>query len=102
MALWYGPFASGASEHGGRVVRPPVVAEEVVTVAPRSLVLVVLALVTCSCQCLIALGQPERRDRATKEPAEQEGRRVYQRAFEKGLAWIPAGNVLRMSPPLIM
>lgn len=42
------------------------------------------------------------KDRDTKEPAEEEGRLVYQRAFEKGLAWIPAGNVLRMSPPLMM
>jgi len=42
------------------------------------------------------------KDRATKEPAEEEGQLVYQRAFSKGLAWIPAGNVLRMSPPLIM
>ena len=24
------------------------------------------------------------------------------RAFRKGLAWIPAGHILRMSPPLIM
>lgn len=42
------------------------------------------------------------KDRETKEPAEEEGKLVYQRAFEKGLAWIPAGNVLRMSPPIIM
>jgi 4-aminobutyrate aminotransferase-like enzyme len=42
------------------------------------------------------------KDRQTKEPAEQEGQLVYQKAFAKGLAWIPAGNVLRMSPPLIM
>jgi len=42
------------------------------------------------------------RDRETKEPAEAEGQLVYQKAFAKGLAWIPAGNVLRMSPPLIM
>ena len=42
------------------------------------------------------------RDRETKAPAEEEGKLVYQRAFAKGLAWIPAGNVLRMSPPLIM
>ena len=42
------------------------------------------------------------KDRETKEPAEEEGQLVYQKAFAKGLAWIPAGNVLRMSPPLIM
>ncbi len=41
-------------------------------------------------------------DRETKEPAEAEGQLVYQKAFAKGLAWIPAGNVLRMSPPIIM
>lgn len=42
------------------------------------------------------------KDRDTREPAEDEGRLVYQKAFAKGLAWIPAGNVLRMSPPVIM
>jgi 4-aminobutyrate aminotransferase-like enzyme len=42
------------------------------------------------------------RDRATKEPADEEGKLVYQKAFAKGLAWIPAGNVLRLSPPIIM
>ncbi|MBM3501614.1 MAG: aspartate aminotransferase family protein, partial [Armatimonadetes bacterium] len=42
------------------------------------------------------------RDRETKEPADEEGHLVYQKAFAKGLAWIPAGNVLRMSPPIIM
>ena len=30
------------------------------------------------------------------------GRLVYQKAFRKGLAWVPAGHILRMSPPLIM
>ncbi|RKY88487.1 aspartate aminotransferase family protein, partial [candidate division KSB1 bacterium] len=29
-------------------------------------------------------------------------RLVYQKAFRKGLAWIPAGHILRMSPPFIM
>ncbi len=42
------------------------------------------------------------KDRATKAPADEEGALVYQKAFAKGLAWIPAGHVLRMSPPLIM
>jgi 4-aminobutyrate aminotransferase len=42
------------------------------------------------------------KDRSMKEPADEEGRLVYRKAFAKGLAWIPAGNVLRMSPPLIM
>jgi 4-aminobutyrate aminotransferase-like enzyme len=42
------------------------------------------------------------KDRTTKEPFDQAGQRVYQIAFEKGLAWIPAGHILRMSPPIVM
>jgi 4-aminobutyrate aminotransferase-like enzyme len=42
------------------------------------------------------------KDRATKEPFDEAGKLVYQKAFQKGLAWIPAGHILRMSPPLIM
>jgi 4-aminobutyrate aminotransferase-like enzyme len=42
------------------------------------------------------------KDKATKEPFNQAGTLVYQKAFRKGLAWIPAGHILRMSPPLIM
>jgi 4-aminobutyrate aminotransferase-like enzyme len=42
------------------------------------------------------------KDKATREPFEEAGRRVYQKAFAKGLAWIPAGHILRMSPPMIM
>jgi 4-aminobutyrate aminotransferase-like enzyme len=42
------------------------------------------------------------KDKATREPFEEAGRLVYQKAFGKGLAWIPAGHILRMSPPLIM
>jgi 4-aminobutyrate aminotransferase-like enzyme len=42
------------------------------------------------------------KDRATKEPFDEAGKRVYVKAFEKGLAWIPAGHILRMSPPLVM
>ena len=30
------------------------------------------------------------------------GELVYQKAFRKGLAWIPAGHILRMSPPIVM
>ncbi len=41
-------------------------------------------------------------DRQTKEPFEEAGERVYVKAFQKGLAWIPAGHILRMSPPLVM
>jgi 4-aminobutyrate aminotransferase-like enzyme len=42
------------------------------------------------------------KDRATKEPFDAAGVSVYQKAFRKGLAWIPAGHILRMSPPIIM
>jgi 4-aminobutyrate aminotransferase-like enzyme len=41
-------------------------------------------------------------DRATKEPLNRAGELVYQKAFQKGLAWIPAGHILRMSPPVVM
>ena len=27
---------------------------------------------------------------------------IYQKAFEKGLAWVPSGHILRMSPPMIL
>ena len=42
------------------------------------------------------------KDKKTKEPFGEAGVSVYQKAFRKGLAWIPAGHILRMSPPLIM
>jgi len=42
------------------------------------------------------------KDRATKEPFDEAGKLVYQKAFAKGLAWIPAGHILRMSPPVVM
>jgi 4-aminobutyrate aminotransferase-like enzyme len=42
------------------------------------------------------------KDRATKEPFDEAGKLVYQKAFAKGLAWVPAGHILRMSPPIIM
>jgi 4-aminobutyrate aminotransferase-like enzyme len=42
------------------------------------------------------------KDRKTKEPFADAGKLVYQRAFAKGLAWVPAGHILRMSPPIIM
>lgn len=42
------------------------------------------------------------KDRTTKEPFDEAGRQVYVRAFRKGLAWIPAGHILRMSPPIVM
>jgi 4-aminobutyrate aminotransferase-like enzyme len=42
------------------------------------------------------------KDVATKEPFDEAGKLVYQAAFRKGLAWIPAGHILRMSPPIVM
>ena len=42
------------------------------------------------------------KDKGTKEPFDAAGKMVYQRAFAKGLAWIPAGHILRMSPPIVM
>ena len=42
------------------------------------------------------------KNRQTKEPFDEAGKLVYQRAFSKGLAWIPAGHILRMSPPIVM
>jgi len=35
------------------------------------------------------------KDRNTKEPFEEAGKLVYQKAFRKGVAWIPAGHILR-------
>ena len=42
------------------------------------------------------------KDKSTREPFEKAGQLVYQKAFQKGLAWIPAGHILRMSPPMVM
>ena len=42
------------------------------------------------------------KDKSTKEPFNKAGELVYQSAFRKGLAWIPAGHILRMSPPIVM
>lgn len=42
------------------------------------------------------------KDKATKEPLDAAGELVYKKAFNKGLAWIPAGHILRMSPPIVM
>ncbi|MBI5723900.1 MAG: aspartate aminotransferase family protein [Planctomycetes bacterium] len=42
------------------------------------------------------------KDRKTKAPFDEAGRMVYAKAFERGLAWIPAGHILRLSPPIIM
>jgi 4-aminobutyrate aminotransferase-like enzyme len=50
--------------------------------------------------CLLGLELVK--DKVSREPFEEAGKLVYQKAFRKGLAWIPAGHILRMSPPLIM
>ena len=42
------------------------------------------------------------KDRVTKEPATDAGTFVYQEAFRRGLAWIPAGHILRLAPPLVI
>ncbi len=42
------------------------------------------------------------KDRAAKTPFGEAGAEVYRKAFRKGLAWIPAGHILRMSPPIVM
>jgi 4-aminobutyrate aminotransferase-like enzyme len=42
------------------------------------------------------------KDKKTKEPLNKAGEMVDQKAFAKGLAWIPAGHILRMSPPVVM
>ena len=48
------------------------------------------------------LGMELVKDQGTKEPFIEAGNKVYQKAFAKGVAWIPAKQNLRMSPPLIM
>ncbi len=50
--------------------------------------------------CLLAMELVK--DRSTKEPFDEAGKLVYQKAFAKGLAWVPSGHILRLSPPLIM
>ena len=42
------------------------------------------------------------KDKVKKTPFDEAGRMVYQKAFGKGLAWVPAGHILRMSPPIVM
>jgi 4-aminobutyrate aminotransferase-like enzyme len=42
------------------------------------------------------------KDRTTKDPFPEAGKLVYQRSFRKGLAWVPAGHILRVSPPVVM
>jgi len=50
--------------------------------------------------CLLAMELVK--DKDTKEPFDEAGKLVYQKAFKKGLAWVPAGHILRLSPPIIM
>jgi 4-aminobutyrate aminotransferase-like enzyme len=50
--------------------------------------------------CLLAFELVK--DKVTKEPFEEAGKLVYQEAFSRGLAWVPAGHILRLSPPIIM
>jgi 4-aminobutyrate aminotransferase/4-aminobutyrate aminotransferase/(S)-3-amino-2-methylpropionate transaminase len=50
--------------------------------------------------CILAIELVK--DRTTKEPFTKAGEMVYRKAFARGVAWIPAGHILRMSPPLIM
>ena len=40
------------------------------------------------------------KDKGTTEAFNEAGQMVYEKAFSKGLAWIPAGNILRLAPPL--
>jgi 4-aminobutyrate aminotransferase-like enzyme len=42
------------------------------------------------------------KDQASREPFDEAGKMVYEKAFSKGLAWIPAGNILRLAPPLVL
>ena len=42
------------------------------------------------------------KDQDSKTPFDEAVVMVYQKAFRKGLAWIPAGHILRMSPPIVM
>jgi len=41
-------------------------------------------------------------NRETREPHIDAGKLVYEEAFKRGVAWIPAGNILRLAPPLII
>jgi 4-aminobutyrate aminotransferase-like enzyme len=50
--------------------------------------------------CLLGLELVK--DKTTKAPFDEAGKLVYQKAFKKGLAWVPAGHILRMSPPIVM
>lgn len=42
------------------------------------------------------------RDRNTKEPFRSAGESVYRKTCEKGVVCIPAGSIVRISPPIVM
>ena len=42
------------------------------------------------------------KDRHTKEPFDEAGNFVYRHAFAHGVAWASAGNILRITPPIVM
>jgi 4-aminobutyrate aminotransferase-like enzyme len=48
------------------------------------------------------LGMEIVKDRKTKEPFPEAGIAIFKKAFEKGVAWIPANENLRITPPLIL
>ncbi|MCL1896015.1 MAG: aspartate aminotransferase family protein [Clostridiales bacterium] len=48
------------------------------------------------------LGMEIVKDRESKEPFPEAGIAIFKKAFEKGVAWIPANENLRITPPLIM
>ena len=50
--------------------------------------------------CLLAIELVKNKE--TKEPFEEAGIKVYQKASSKGLAWVPQKHILRLSPPIIM
>jgi len=50
--------------------------------------------------CLLAIELVK--DKNTKESFTEAGNLIYQKAFAKGVAWVPAGHILRLSPPIIM
>jgi 4-aminobutyrate aminotransferase/4-aminobutyrate aminotransferase/(S)-3-amino-2-methylpropionate transaminase len=52
--------------------------------------------------CGMYLGMELVKDRDTKEPFTDAGIMVYQKAFAKGLAWVPQNHILRLSPPILM
>lgn len=49
---------------------------------------------------LLAIDLVKNRD--TKEPYTEAGKMVYEEAFKRGIVWIPAGNILRLAPPLVI